>query len=314
MRALRGKSIAVAGQIAGGKSTFVRRADRLLRAVGMDVRCESEHVPAKLLELYCADPKTQARDFQTHMHAHACARDKAAWLHARNYAGHHFSMRTQTIVAAFAITSLVWPVNWQLFAIFALFLLAETLWSEFFSSVGHVALVERTLSENLVFFETNLRSGNLVEAYRPHYAAMCEDYRQYAPDLIIYLHVSNETAVARMNARAQADSRRVCEQKYEVDGYLTMLSEEYFNFVVRHGTSGSPPVLVVNWEADLKDAEHSNAVHQVLQKANAYFQGKYKLPNFTVADRLQLSTSTGNLRFDRNAVLSQLAEGKNVNL
>lgn len=273
MLGLEGKKLAVAALIGGGKTTFVDNATKQLSSQ-FKVLSEAEFVPATLLKRYCEEPiENNARDFQSHMHAHAAIRDRNA---------HRFTHAP--------------------------------------GKKGRVALVERTLSENLVFFEANVRMGRLTESYRPNYEAMWEDYRQFAPDLIIYLHVSNEHAVQRMYRRSEVKHERECEREYVVDDYFKVLGEEYFNFVVRHSRGDrEPPVMVVNWDKHV-DMEHptayDDAVAAVLQKANDYFLGTYRLPNFTISHPMHLNTSTGEVNFDssipKSEILFRLARGEDV--
>jgi deoxyadenosine/deoxycytidine kinase len=273
MLGLKGKSIGVSAHIGGGKSTFVGEAERQL-AEHFKVLSESEYVPATLLANFCNNPVENARDFQTHMHAHASIRDKHAW--------------------------------------------------EFVKSTGkqdRVALVERPLCENFVFFEANVRAGRLDDKkYRPNYEALWKDYGKYSPDVIVYLHVSNEHAVERMYRRTEVDHDRECEKQYVVDDYMKLLGEEYYKFVVKHSTRKDlPPVLVVDWNThiDLSDpAAYSAAVKMVLEKINDYFLGNYKLPNVTITNEpFSLATSTTELNFSNpSETLFTLARGDDVQL
>jgi len=188
-----------------------------------------------------------------------------------------------------------------------------------------VAFVERALVENFVFLETNVQMGRLSEKYRPNYMAMGEDYRQFAADLIVYLHVSNEHAVQRMFRRTETRAERECEKQYCVDDYMRVLGEQYFNFVMRHSTNKEePPVMVINWDSHV-DMTHPtaymDAVHTVLERVNSYFAGTYKLPNFTVlSGDYKLANSAGEeMNFSKatveqrnNEILFKLARGEDV--
>lgn len=273
MLGLKGKSIGVAAHIGGGKSTFVAEASSQL-AKNFKVLCESEYVPATLLANFCNDPMEHARDFQTHMHAHASIRDKHAWEFVRQK-----------------------------------------------GKLDRVALVERPLCENFVFFEANVRAGRLDEAkYRPTYESLWKDYAKYAPDVIVYLHVSNEHAVQRMYRRTETNEERECEKQYVVDDYMKVLGEEYYNFVVKHALHPElPPILVVDWDThiDLTNKEaYSAAVGKVLEKINDYFLGIYKLPNVTITrEPFSLATSSTEINFSNpSQTLFNLARGLDVRL
>lgn len=269
--ALEGKSIGIAAPIGGGKTTCIGAIETILKESNFKVLAEPEFVPPTLLKSFYGNPKRYARDFQTHMHAHAAIRDKHA--------------------------------------------------QKFVRKPGRrVALVERPLAENFVFFETNVKTGSISNDYREPYVALWEDFKQFSPDLIVYLHVSNEHAIERIVKRSSEDADRKCEKDGIDSDYMDLLAHQYFDFIKQHYTDASrPPVLVIDWNehVDVSNREvYFAAVRKVLQKVNDYFTGAYTLPNFTTHRDYVLNVSSGELKFfslrQKQDLLTALANDQHV--
>jgi len=185
---------------------------------------------------------------------------------------------------------------------------------------NRVSLVERPLAENFVFFEANVKTGSINGKYRSTYDALWEDYKQYSPDLIIYLHVSNEHAIQRIQQRAAIDTERDCEKSGIDVGYMDLLGHEYFEFIKRHyNDSTRCPVMVFDWNThvDVTDTElYHIEVKKLLSRVNSYFNGSYKLPNFTVSSNNMLATSTSELQFhtleQKYELLSALSQSQHI--
>jgi deoxyadenosine/deoxycytidine kinase len=269
--ALAGKSIGIAAPIGGGKTTCIGAIEQILTESEFKVLCEPEFVPPTLLKSFYTNPKFYARDFQTHMHAHAAIRDK----HARAFVTKKEGRR--------------------------------------------VALVERPLAENFVFFESNIKTGSISADYRQPYVDLWEDFKQFSPDLIVYLHVNNEHAIERIIKRSNEDVDRKCEKDGINVDYMDLLAHEYFDFIKLSYTDPTrPPVLVIDWNEHVDVANktvYHEAVKRILRKANDYFSGAYKLPNFVTHAEDCLSVSTGDLMFRRSLkqkqdLLTALAAGQ----
>jgi len=191
----------------------------------------------------------------------------------------------QTIMAAFAATRDFW---------------ARDLLADFPSAT---AISERPLPENYIFFKNNIDAGFIKEDYHPNYHTVVRQFSQFAPDVMVYLHVTYKRSVDRMLKRADKDPSREAERSYDA-GYLKGLGTNYFDFIVRHlADQKQPPILVIDWnhEVDMdNEAEYEAVVALLLDKLDAYFAAgrpahKFKMERFQNAADDELAASTGEV-------------------
>ena len=169
---------------------------------------------------------------------------------------HLLAERFQTVMAAFAATRDVW---------------ARKFLTDSFFPTGTM-LCERPLLENKIFFDNNMDAGFIDRLYERTYNCIQQQFKPYAPDVLIYLNVTQARSIKRMLDRADKDPSRESEKSYNIQ-YLRKLGKAYFNFVCLHKKKdGGPPLLVINWEKQATtDEEYANQVEALLENLDAFF-------------------------------------------
>lgn len=169
---------------------------------------------------------------------------------------HLMAERFQTVMAAFAATRDVW---------------AHKFLTEKFFPTGTM-LCERPLLENEIFFANNVDAGFIDRLYEQTYNCIQQQFRPYAPDVLIYLNVTESRSIERMMDRADKDPSRESEKSYDSE-YLRKLGKAYFTFVFQYKKDDSgPPLLIVNWnDQAATDKLYTEKVEWLLENLDAYF-------------------------------------------
>jgi len=275
------QKLSIAGKIAAGKSTFLRDVKKTLARYDIECIVEEEKVDGVLLEAYI--DSTLRVQKARNANAAALMKEKQ---HPNDPQSERESIESQIALNAARRTLEVLSSNFQTERAGACHHRQEIVMvkRQAFEN-RHVAFVERELYENLVFAKANERCGNFKAAYiEDFYKPMLDVKNNYPCDLIIYLHVTDNRSVEN-----QATRDRKGEDNYRSE-YLSVLGDEYFDYVLEHVERGK--MLVVDWNKFGK-------VELVLAQAADVLSGRRKLPRVTRIDTSsddELSSSAGITR------------------
>jgi deoxyadenosine kinase len=130
---------------------------------------------------------------------------------------------------------------------------------------GESCIQDRSIFEDLCFAHLHNKAGNISDldftTYRMAYQNM--NNFLHKPDLLIFLDVSVDTAMARIAKRKAEDPRRACERSIDA-GYLTALKSEYEDFITS-GLGGRIPVLRLDWNVPLTVDEVIAKLHTMVK-------------------------------------------------